>query len=71
MVIRQYYIVILCSFYMVISILYLCSPGCVTSSSTIGGGAVTLVSTSQLILSGGEGYINFRIGELRISRGCH
>ncbi|XP_042164218.1 C-Jun-amino-terminal kinase-interacting protein 4-like isoform X2 [Oncorhynchus tshawytscha] len=37
--------------------------GCVTSSSTIGGGAVTLVSTSQLILSGGEGYINFRIGD--------
>nr|XP_023844199.1 C-Jun-amino-terminal kinase-interacting protein 4 [Salvelinus alpinus] len=47
------------------------APGCVTSSSTIGGGAVTLVSTSQLILSGGEGYINFRIGELRTSRGCH
>ncbi|KAM9404781.1 C-Jun-amino-terminal kinase-interacting protein 4 isoform 2-T3 [Salvelinus alpinus] len=39
------------------------APGCVTSSSTIGGGAVTLVSTSQLILSGGEGYINFRIGD--------
>ncbi|CDQ78167.1 unnamed protein product [Oncorhynchus mykiss] len=36
---------------------------CVTSFSTIGGGAVTLVSTSQLILSGGEGYINFRIGD--------
>ncbi|XP_070991859.1 C-Jun-amino-terminal kinase-interacting protein 4-like isoform X2 [Oncorhynchus clarkii lewisi] len=39
------------------------APGCVTSSSTIGGGAVTLVSASQLILSGGEGYINFRIGD--------
>ncbi|XP_042160956.1 C-Jun-amino-terminal kinase-interacting protein 4 isoform X1 [Oncorhynchus tshawytscha] len=39
------------------------APGCVTSFSTIGGGAVTLVSTSQLILSGGEGYINFRIGD--------
>ncbi|XP_045555839.1 C-Jun-amino-terminal kinase-interacting protein 4 isoform X1 [Salmo salar] len=39
------------------------APGCGTSSSTIGGGAVTLVSTSQLILSGGEGYINFRIGD--------
>uniref|UniRef100_A0A673YTG2 Si:dkey-17m8.1 n=1 Tax=Salmo trutta TaxID=8032 RepID=A0A673YTG2_SALTR len=39
------------------------APACGTSSSTIGGGAVTLVSTSQLILSGGEGYINFRIGD--------
>ncbi|CAB1334439.1 unnamed protein product [Coregonus sp. 'balchen'] len=39
------------------------APGCVTSSYTTGGAALTLVSTSQLILSGGEGYINFRIGD--------
>ncbi|XP_034144666.1 C-Jun-amino-terminal kinase-interacting protein 3 isoform X2 [Esox lucius] len=39
------------------------APGCVTSSSTSGGGSATLVSTSMLILSGGEGYINFRIGD--------
>ncbi|KAJ8005127.1 hypothetical protein DPEC_G00143430 [Dallia pectoralis] len=39
------------------------APGCVTSSVTSGGGSATLVSTSMLILSGGEGYINFRIGD--------
>ncbi|KAL0985153.1 hypothetical protein UPYG_G00153500 [Umbra pygmaea] len=39
------------------------APGCVTSSSTSGSGSATLISTSQLILSGGEGYINFRIGD--------
>ncbi|KAL2084114.1 hypothetical protein ACEWY4_019632 [Coilia grayii] len=35
------------------------APGCHTSSSTPEGAD----STSQLILSGGEGYINFRIGD--------
>lgn len=38
----------------------LCSTDCLISSS--GSSALT---PSQLILSGGEGYINFRIGELR------
>ncbi|XP_048008645.1 C-Jun-amino-terminal kinase-interacting protein 4 isoform X1 [Megalobrama amblycephala] len=35
------------------------APGCRTSSSSADGAA----TTSQLILSGGEGYINFRIGD--------
>ncbi|XP_030640369.1 C-Jun-amino-terminal kinase-interacting protein 4 [Chanos chanos] len=35
------------------------APGCRSSSSTTEGA----VSTSHLILSGGEGYINFRIGD--------
>ncbi|KAG7469322.1 hypothetical protein MATL_G00127570 [Megalops atlanticus] len=35
------------------------APGCISSSATNGGAT----STSQLILSGGEGYINFRIGD--------
>lgn len=41
----------------------LCSTDCLISSS--GSSALT---PSQLILSGGEGYINFRIGELRRSK---
>ncbi|KAI1885838.1 hypothetical protein AGOR_G00207900 [Albula goreensis] len=35
------------------------APGCLNSSENVGG----TISTSQLILSGGEGYINFRIGD--------
>ncbi|XP_026140021.1 C-Jun-amino-terminal kinase-interacting protein 4-like isoform X1 [Carassius auratus] len=35
------------------------APGCRSSSSSADGAA----TTSQLILSGGEGYINFRIGD--------
>lgn len=38
---------------------FLIHAGCRTSSSSTDGAA----TTSQLILSGGEGYINFRIGE--------
>ncbi|KAJ8392852.1 hypothetical protein AAFF_G00070560 [Aldrovandia affinis] len=35
------------------------APGSLNASATAGGA----ISTSQLILSGGEGYINFRIGD--------
>lgn len=41
----------------------ICSAGCLITSP--GSSALT---PSQLILSGGEGYINFRIGELRGSK---
>lgn len=39
--------------------LFLINAGCRTFSSSTDGAA----AISQLILSGGEGYINFRIGE--------